>query len=366
MKNKFTSPKKERKRLLLIKVDAIGDYILFRNFLEVVRASERYRGYHVTLCGNKLWKNIAECYDREFVDDFLWMDLARFSASRLYRYFFFLKLLLKRFDEVVSPTFSRRFYVEDTIVKWARAAKKVGSNGDLNNMTYSQKLKGNRFYTELIEGKADILFEFYRNKEFFSNFLAEHTISLQRPILQAGKAEYHSEYDDYIVICPGAGAGFRCWSPLNYARLCEHILERHKTKILLCGSNRDNILAKEIIDNTKGQRRIANKCGKTSLTELISIIRKATLLIANDSSAIHIAAATKVNAICISNGNHFGRFHPYPEEISKAITTVYPSAIAKLLDAHIEEIAEKHIYSSSEDINGIQVADIIRKIEKYV
>ena len=45
--------------LLIIKTDAIGDYILFRNFLSEVRNLSLYKNYKIILCGNELWKDIA-------------------------------------------------------------------------------------------------------------------------------------------------------------------------------------------------------------------------------------------------------------------------------------------------------------------
>src|ERR1700761_7079681 len=65
---KFRSP---QKRLLIIKTDAIGDYILFRNFLEVVRSSEAYKDYKIHLLGNVLWSDLALKYDSRFTDEFI-------------------------------------------------------------------------------------------------------------------------------------------------------------------------------------------------------------------------------------------------------------------------------------------------------
>src|ERR1700744_4365147 len=65
---KFRTPKK---RILLIKTDAIGDYILFRNFIEVLKTSELYRDYEITLLGNGLWRDIAHKYDGAFISKFI-------------------------------------------------------------------------------------------------------------------------------------------------------------------------------------------------------------------------------------------------------------------------------------------------------
>src|ERR1700730_15679538 len=69
---RFRSPKK---RLLIIKADAIGDYILFRNFIELVKKSGKFKDHRIDLVGNKLWQDIALTYDREFIDNFIFLNL---------------------------------------------------------------------------------------------------------------------------------------------------------------------------------------------------------------------------------------------------------------------------------------------------
>ncbi|BCD51171.1 hypothetical protein [Helicobacter suis] len=44
--HKIKKPRIRPKTLLLIKLDAIGDYVLFRNFLQPLR--EAYAGYEIT------------------------------------------------------------------------------------------------------------------------------------------------------------------------------------------------------------------------------------------------------------------------------------------------------------------------------
>ena len=58
-----------------------------------------------------------------------------------------------------------------------------------------------------------------------------------------------------------------------------------------------------------------NLVDKTTLTELIEIIRLARILISNDTSAIHIAAGVDTQSVCILGGGHYGRFLPYPDSI---------------------------------------------------
>jgi ADP-heptose:LPS heptosyltransferase len=53
---------------------------------------------------------------------------------------------------------------------------------------------------------------------------------------------------------------------------------------------------------------------RTTLPQLLEVIRNAELLITNDSAPVHLAAAASTPSICILGGGHFGRFLPYATE----------------------------------------------------
>ena len=72
--------------LLIIRLDVIGDYVLFRNYLKTVRISEKYRNCRITLCGNILWKDIAETFDKEVVNSFIWVERKKFSENIFYKH----------------------------------------------------------------------------------------------------------------------------------------------------------------------------------------------------------------------------------------------------------------------------------------
>ena len=64
------------------------------------------------------------------------------------------------------------------------------------------------------------------------------------------------------------------------------------------------------------RKKIDNLINKTTIQETVEIIRNSEFVIGNDSSAVHIAAATRTPSICIAPGAHYNRFVPYPEEVA--------------------------------------------------
>ena len=69
------------KSLLLIRLDAIGDYVLFRNYIEILKKSEKYKDFNITLLGNSAWKSLSEELDGEYIDKFIWLDRYKFNKD---------------------------------------------------------------------------------------------------------------------------------------------------------------------------------------------------------------------------------------------------------------------------------------------
>ena len=78
--------------------------------------------------------------------------------------------------------------------------------------------------------------------------------------------------------------------------------------------------------------------GKTSLVDLLHVIYNGNLIIANETSAPHFAVALEVaNIFVISNGNHYGRFTPYPNDVTKSYHAIYHPKIEKDVDDYNEQ-----------------------------
>lgn len=61
------------KKLAIVRLDDIGDYLLWRNFIGVYKQSEQYAAYSITLIGNIVWKDIFDAFDRQAVDETIWV-----------------------------------------------------------------------------------------------------------------------------------------------------------------------------------------------------------------------------------------------------------------------------------------------------
>jgi ADP-heptose:LPS heptosyltransferase len=357
--------KKREKTLLLIRLDAIGDYILFRNFIEIIRNSPNYKNYQITLCGNIAWKSLAETFDGEIINSFIWINRKKFYGNLFYKYRILKKIFKGGFEIVVQATHSREILYGDTIVNAAQTLVSVGSSGsEEKHAVWKRKLFTDKLYTKLFTASSDYLFEFAVNKGFVENLLG-YRVNIKKPELNVSVIKRSNKIKNkYILIFPGAGEQIRMWASSNFKEISEFILDNYSLDIALSGSKRESYLFYEIASSNFKQKYL-NFFGNT-LPELAKLISESELLISNDTSAIHFAAAINNPFICISNGNHFGRFHPYPKEIFDKAYYIYPPEIMNNLD-NTELLKKKYRFSSVLNINEIKpqtVKEIIKKILK--
>lgn len=342
--------------LLVVKLDAIGDYILFRNFLEILKKHHLYRKYQVTLCGNLLWKDLAETLDSPYVDDFIWIDRKKFYQHLEYRSAILTDISRRGFEVVVQSSYSREYFFCDAVVRASHARVKIGNSGDTQNITKKAKFHSDRYYDQFITLSGSTTFEFYRNREFFEKLL-KTVIELPHPNMDvSGITTGFTAESPYAVLFPGAGERFRCWSVGNFAEIADFLFEKYGMQVLIAGSKADSSLADGISAASKCARP-ENITGKTPLPELAKIIAGAELLVANDTGAVHLAVAVGTRVVCISNGNHFGRFHPYPDDTRARSAVVYPSVIMENLGNPVKLYAE-YGRGSSIDIQTIPVSQV--------
>ena len=290
-------------KLLIIKTDAIGDYILFRNFIEITKKSERYKNHQLHLLGNAVWADLSLKFDGEFVDQFLFVNPDALYESPLEALKLAISLFTNNYEVVLQPSFSRTF-IADGLAGFTAAKHITGFQGDYERISPKYKCKTDQFYTSLLQGVEAWQFEFEKSRFFFERIL-NRAIHLARPSLQI-----ETGIKTGIVIMPGAGIAKRRWEIGKFIQLIQMLLKTTGQPITIIGSPADKSLADQIVRNLPAGS-VSNLTGRTTLLHMVELIAASVLVIANETSAIHIAAAVSTRSICVLGGGHFGRFTPY-------------------------------------------------------
>lgn len=300
-----------KKKILFIRLDAIGDFILWLNAAKEIRRLYPQGEYEITLLGNQIWTSIAE--KLPYFDRVLSLDRRKFLNNPFYRLKVLKNIRQAGFNIVIQPTFSREFLFGDAIVRVSGAEKRIGSQGDFSNIMPWQKRISDRWYTKLISASDKSLMEIERNAEFMKE-LGLKEIRAGIPSLPvSGNLPSGFDLSDYYVIFPGAGVELKKWPLSHFKELHRRIFEATGWVGVVCGGQGEKLLGETIEQYVDVP--LQNWIGRTSLRELVEIIAKAHILIGNDTSAVHIAAAVSTPAVCILGGGHFGRFLPYRLEV---------------------------------------------------
>jgi ADP-heptose:LPS heptosyltransferase len=313
---------------LIIRVDEIGDYILWRKFIPPILNTTKLDNYEVHFVGNQSWKTLFELEFNSVFHNIIWLDKSKFKKNMLYRFLFLRKIAKENYSIVINPTYSRAKRVDDSIVKAAGAIANFGFvRNNENYLPYEQNFD-KKLYQYLFEIKNKFSFEFNKNKEFAEwlceKSLHEVSINFDNTLLQT--QEIKKITNNYFIVFPGSRSSARIWSTENFIEVSNYLYAKYQLTAIVCGGNGDIAYANKFINSYT--HPCIDLTGKTSLPELLAIIKNATCLLSVDTGSIHLAASVGCLALGIFNGSQYGRFSPYPTDISSHIISFYPKEVA--------------------------------------
>lgn len=287
--------------VIVVRVDAIGDYILWRDSLDAYR--EMLNGKRSLLICADVVRPLAE--SEELFTDIWSFNRRNFELNFSYfrKQFRYLQTLSA--DTVINPNWER-LRMGDIMVKAIRSSSKVGMAG-----------KGKRYFeTRFYDHQYKTLIPRPNTVSEIEaiQYFTQRVIS---PTYQYGKRQLIAfDYvpptsDPFVVFALSASDDRKVWDPRQFAKVIDSIPSSFK--IVLSGAGiGDDERAAIVTQSVKDRKRIINLVNKTSLKELVSLIATASFVVGNDSAAVHIAAATRVPSVCVTTGAHFLRFIPYP------------------------------------------------------
>ncbi len=120
---------------------------------------------------------------------------------------------------------------------------------------------------------------------------------------RAGIAEKIGHDRPYAVLLPGTNWPTKRWPAERFAALARAIRERFGLEPLVAGSPNEGFLAQQIGGT--------NLAGKTSLRELVALLERAQLVVANDSGPMHIASALNRPLVAIFGPTNPVRTGPF-------------------------------------------------------
>ena len=104
--------------------------------------------------------------------------------------------------------------------------------------------------------------------------------------------------DKLLCLCPGAEYGpAKRWPEAHYAAVAQAAI-RQGWRVFILGSAKDTAVSHKIISLVQSDRCI-ELCGKTSMGEVVALLKLSSAAVSNDSGLMHIAAAVDTHLIAI-------------------------------------------------------------------
>ena len=300
-----------RIKILILRPDALGDLVLWLDAAQAMRALYPPDRYEITLLVNQSWQALAErmpWFDR------VWgLDRRQFATRPLFRYRFLCRVRREGFAEALNAIFVRDFLWSDPIAWASGAPRRVGYHGDFSIITPALMRFLDTWYTEIVRSREEPLMELERNADFVRALGASDYRTGVSRLPLTSEAPPGFAAGDYYLLVPGAGKEYRQWPVEGFIEVARRLHRERGWTGVVVGAARDGDLGRRLEESAGVP--VQNWAGRTSLPEMVRLVADARLVVSNETSAVHIAAALGTPAVSITGGGHFGRFVPYRAEL---------------------------------------------------
>ena len=282
---------KNPRKILIVKPSSLGDVVHSLPFLNAMKTCFPEAEIHWVIA-----KGLEDLLDGNPMIKRLWIinkdawkkiDNAKNTVTEIRT--LFKELKTEKFDLVTDLQGLLRSGI---ITSAARAPIRIG---------FQEAREGSRFfYTHKVKGGKNIhAVDRYLK---IASFLGCDTSEI---IFSFPEFDTISSFREYAVLVPGARWKTKRWPPEKFGGLASRL----PVQSVVVGSKADKDIADLIVSLSKG--KAISLAGKTSLKELIAVMRKAKFVISNDSGPMHIAAALGIPVYAIFGPTDPLRTGPY-------------------------------------------------------
>ena len=296
------------KRILVVRLDEIGDVVMTTPFLRELRRN--LLDAWITLVVKPSVYNLVElCPYVNEVLTYDWNTRGRFGQLRRHLWAFRLawrRLLKRRFNLAVLPRWDADTYHGSFLIYFSGAPWRVGYSE--NVIDHKQRTNGSfdSLFTHALEDNT-LKHEVDHNLDmirFLGGTVQEDRLELWMEEADETFAERvfksNSIYPDDLLIAfgPGAWESKRMWPHSNFVELGAWLKTKYDARILVVGGKGEESLGQEI--QRKLGDAVINVVGQTTLRQTASLLKHCQLHVGNDAGPMHLAAAERVPVIEIS------------------------------------------------------------------
>ncbi len=281
------------KRILVVRTDRIGDVILSTPVLKALR--KNYPSAFISVMISPYTKDVVE--GNPYIDEVIIYDKDNKHKSWRRSIEFARRLKKRDFDLALILHPTNRVHI---VTFLAGIPRRVGYNHKLGFLltdkikhTKQSGLKHETEYTlDLLKPLGITASD---NKLFIP--LKDDAEEWARAFL---KNEGLDRGNKILAINPGASCVSKIWPVERFAEAADRLIEENHFKVIIVGGLTDLSIAQSVISRMRNP--IVDLAGKTTISQLASLIKRCSIFISNDSGPVHIASAVGTPVISI-----FGR-----------------------------------------------------------
>ncbi|MBN1803810.1 MAG: glycosyltransferase family 9 protein [Sedimentisphaerales bacterium] len=296
------------KNILIIKPSSLGDIVLALPALTALhksfpdaRISWMIRPEFAPLLENHPHLNEIILFDRKFLAKAWFHPGASGSLLSLIK-----QLRNAQFDAVID--FQGLFRTAS--IAWLTGCKKrfgIAGAREFASFFYTHKIKQTKDCIHLVDFYLKIIGAAGATSLDVEFVLPQHPEAADS-IKNLLKSHYISP-DNYVVFIPGSAHEDKRWPTERFAELAERISLHHKLPVVATGDAGETILVEKLKNLSKVP--VVNIAGKTSLSELVVLLKNARLVVSNDTGPGHIAAALSTPLVLMFSWSNPARIAPY-------------------------------------------------------
>lgn len=123
-----------------------------------------------------------------------------------------------------------------------------------------------------------------------------------------GKEDIHKPI---VVVNPGAKSHLKRWTIEGFSEVCDKLIAECNASVILTGLQEDA----DTVNNIMAKARVKphNFLNKTNIRELASLIKRADILITNDSAPMHLGSAVGAKVLALFGPTDPRKFGPLGE-----------------------------------------------------
>jgi len=350
---------KKPRGLVVVRMDGIGDMVLFRRTLDHYAEAFGVAREDITVLGCRSWGSIADLVFEGFRVHAI--DEHAFERSPFYRFSEALWIRRQAFAIAVTDIFFRKALTADSLIWLSAAPRRVVSKPYISHATRSEFTYYLNQVSQIIDTGDYPTHEVIRHYRFISE-VAEQEIAPEPPRIAWRDAPPPVfEGRPYVVLNFGSNEPGRRWPFEKYLEIAQRLLALGY-RVAFTGGGGEKAYEPQL-RATLNRPGVIDLIGRTKLRELMDLLVHAQAVITNDTGPAHLSLAVGTPTVVVVGGGHFGSFVPYgPEFTPSNVRFVYQEMECYHCFWRCHRRADKHsVFPCVDEVSVEKVWDALQE-----